>query len=86
MSLKDLLEYRRSVRVYDNQKPIDTDQVRDCLEQATLAPNSSNLQLWEFIHITDKSYTDAITDACLGQTAASTADQWVVFVTRQDLH
>ena len=26
MSLKDLLEYRRSVRVYDNQKPIDSDQ------------------------------------------------------------
>jgi len=86
MSLKDLLEHRRSVRVYDNQKPIDSDKVRDCLEQATLAPNSSNLQLWEFIHITDKSYNDAITDACLGQTAASTADQWVVFVTRQDLH
>ena len=31
MSLKDLLEYRRSVRVYDHEKPIDADQVRDCL-------------------------------------------------------
>ena len=31
-----------SVRVYDKEKPIDTEKVKHCLELATLAPNSSD--------------------------------------------
>lgn len=85
-SLIELLNFRRSVRVYDREKPIDTDRVKYCLELATLAPNSSNMQLWEFYHITNSKLLKEISKACLGQSATSTADQVVVFVTRQDLH
>ncbi len=53
MSLQETLEYRRSVRYFDEAKEIDTDKVRRCIELAALAPNSSNMQLWEFYHITD---------------------------------
>ncbi|MBT8375848.1 MAG: nitroreductase family protein, partial [Bacteroidia bacterium] len=45
------IEYRRSTRVYKDE-PIDAQKVKHCLENATLAPTSSNLQLWEFYHIT----------------------------------
>lgn len=31
---------RRFVRVYDKEKPIDTEKVKHCWELATLAPNS----------------------------------------------
>ena len=50
MSLQEILEHRRAVRHYDPNKPIDPEQVKQCLEMATLAPNSSNMQLWECYH------------------------------------
>ena len=43
MNLDEILNYRRSVRVYDKGKPIDTERVKHCLELATLAPNSSDM-------------------------------------------
>lgn len=48
MNLEEVLNFRRSVRRYDKNKPIDPEKVKHCLELATLAPNSSNMQLWEF--------------------------------------
>ncbi len=38
---------RRSVRNY-NDEPVLEKDMKDCLELALLAPNSSNLQPWEF--------------------------------------
>ena len=86
MDWKKILEFRRSVRVFDKTIPLDTEKVKHCIELATLAPNSSNMQLWEFYHITEDSILKEISKACLNQSAASTAPQVVVFVTRQDLH
>jgi nitroreductase len=84
-SFEEILNHRRSVRLYKDT-PIDSEKVKHCLEQATLSPNSSNMQLWEFYHITDKETLNKLAVACLNQTAATTAQQIVVFVTRQDLH
>ncbi|MDO4782717.1 MAG: nitroreductase family protein [Capnocytophaga felis] len=86
MTLKEILNYRRAVRLYDETKPIQTEKVRECLELAQLAPTSSNMQLWEAYHITDKAVLEELAVACLSQSAAKTAQQMVVFVTRQDLH
>lgn len=85
MTFEEILHYRRSVRHYKSI-PIDSDKVKHCLELATLAPNSSNLQLWEFYQITDPEILKKLAVACLSQQAATTAQQMVVFVTRQDLH
>ena len=82
--LIDLLNHRRAVRHYDPDQPIDADTVRSCLEQARLAPSSSNMQLYQFVHVTDPATLQALATACLGQQAATTAQQMVVFVTRQD--
>lgn len=86
MSLLDLLQYRRSVRYYDPDKPLDSEKVRHCLQQATLSPSSSNMQLYEFYHITDKSTLQQLAHACFNQQPATTAQQMVVFVVRQDLY
>jgi len=86
MSLQEILEYRRSVRYFDESKELDTEKVKRCIELATLAPNSSNMQLWEFYHITDSEILKKISHACLDQNATKTAKQIVVFVTRRDLH
>lgn len=82
-SFEEILNYRRSIRFYKDT-PIDPELVKGCIEQATLAPTSSNLQLWEFYHITDAETLRKLSKACLSQSAATTAPQMVVFVTRQD--
>jgi len=84
-TVSEAINFRRSVRVYDAEKPIDKNVVRKCLEQASLAPNSSNMQLWEFYHITSKDIIAQIAPFCFNQNAAKTAQQLVVFVTRKDL-
>ena len=83
--VSEAIEYRRSVRVFDNKKDIDPRVVKKCIEQATLAPNSSNLQLWEFYHIIDADQIKRITTACFNQPAAKTAKQFVIPVVRKDL-
>ena len=85
MTLEEIVNYRRSVRLYKNA-PIDVEKVKHCLALASLAPNSSNMQLWEFYHITDSAVLKRLSAACLNQQSATTAQQMVVFVTRQDLY
>ena len=84
MTLQEILEHRRAVRLFDSSKPLDVESVRHCIELATLAPTSSNMQLWECYHITDKNMLHKLATACLGQRSATSAQQMVVFVTRQD--
>jgi nitroreductase len=84
-TVSEAIQYRRSVRVYDSEKAIDATIVKKCLEQAALAPNSSNMQLWEFYHITDSDVLAKMAPLCFNQNAARTAKQLVVFVTRKDL-
>ena len=85
LSVPEAIAYRRSVRVYDAEKPIDSNVVKTCLAQAALAPNSSNMQLWEFYHITTPDIIAKMAPLCFNQNAAKTAQQLVIFVTRKDL-
>lgn len=84
-SVTEAIAYRRSVRQYKEKEHLDTEKVKKCLENASLAPTSSNLQLWEFYHVTDPKVKGDIALACFNQPAAKTADQLVVVVTRKDL-
>ena len=84
MNVSEAIRYRRSVRVFDD-KNIDSKKVKDCLINATLAANSSNLQLWEFVHVEDKKILKELSKACFNQNAAKTAKQLVVIVVRKDL-
>jgi nitroreductase len=83
-TVTDAIAYRRAVRVFENT-PIDGDIVRDCIRNGALAPTSSNLQLWEFIHITKTDTLKALSGYCFDQNAARTARQIVVVVARRDL-
>jgi nitroreductase len=83
-TVSEAINYRRSVRVF-KQEAIDDDKVRECIHLATLAPTSSNMQLWEFYHITSPAILKQLTQACLNQNAAKTAQQMVVVVARKDL-
>ena len=73
-TVREAIAYRRSVRAYTDEALAD-EKVKDCIYQATLAPTSSNLQLWEFYHVTDKQKCEEIAKACFNQGAARTANQ-----------
>lgn len=77
------ISYRRSVRLYKNEN-IDYKKVRQCLQNASIAPTSSNLQLWEFHHIISKDKISKISMACFNQSAAKSAQQMVAFVSRKN--
>ena len=79
-----IVRTRRSVRRYKKTE-INDDDVKDSILHASLAPNSSNLQLWEFYHVTSEKLMNRISEACFNQPAARTANQFVVIVTRKDL-
>ncbi|SMD43532.1 Nitroreductase [Aquiflexum balticum DSM 16537] len=81
----DIIEARRSVRIFDQESPFNHQVVQKCLDAATLAPNSSNLQLWEFYRIPETSPSKPGLDKlCMKQKAATTARELVVVVTRRD--
>lgn len=82
----EAVEARRSVRIFDQESPFDHQIVKKCLEAAILSPNSSNLQLYQFIRIPETSSIKApLANLCMRQKAAVTARELVVVVTRRDL-
>jgi nitroreductase len=81
----EIIEKRRSNRKFDENIEVPNEVIQKSLERAILSPNSSNMQLWEFYWIQDPVEREKYTALCLGQSAAKTAKQIVVFVTRADL-
>ena len=84
-SVSEAIKYRRSVRIFDADKSIDPSRVKECIVQSTLAPTSSNMQLWEFHHIISEDIKNKIVPFCFDQNAAKTAEQLLVVIVRQDL-
>ena len=74
---------RRSVRNFTDEPVLEKD-MRECLELTLLAPNSSNLQPWEFYWVRSATKKEKLISYCLGQPAASTAQELVVAVARPD--
>jgi nitroreductase len=77
----NLVHARRSVRVFLDT-PNEDSVIEKCLELALLAPNSSNLQPWEFYWIKDRNKLEKLRNYCLGQSAARTAPTLIVAVAK----
>jgi len=76
-----IVDSRRSVRKFlDEAIPEHT--VLECLEEALLAPNSSNLQTWYFRWVRSPEARAQLAHACLGQNAAKTASDMIVVTVR----
>ena len=76
-----VVESRRSVRRFTDE-PVPDEIVNQCLDLAMLAPNSCNLQPWEFYWIKQPDTREKIVTACLNQNAARTAQQLIAVVAR----
>jgi nitroreductase len=80
-----IINRRRSNRRFDTDISVPDSVIEKALQHAILAPNSSNMQCWEFYWIRAKDQKKEMAAYCLGQGAATTAQHLLVFVTRQDL-
>lgn len=83
MDFFDVVDTRRSVRKY-NSTPVPKEVLVKSLEAALLAPNSSNMQPWEFFSVTNADKKAELAAACLSQPSAKTAAALVVAVARRD--
>jgi nitroreductase len=84
-SFNQIVNERRSVRIFDAEAEFDNQAVQRSIERAILSPNSSNMQLWEFYRVSTKENLKKMTPLCMGQNAARTARELVVIVARKDL-
>ncbi len=82
-AFKHVVETRRSIRKFDGQ-PVPPEIVDECLRLAMLAPNSSNLQPWEFYWVRTPTLKAQLATICLGQQAASTAGELIAIVARRN--
>ena len=83
VEFEKVVKSRRSVRVYTEDK-IPEKVMRQCLDLTLLAPNSSNLQPWEFYWVRSPDKKIKLIENCMGQITAKTAAELVVCVARTD--
>lgn len=79
-----VIDARRSVRVYD-ETPVPEAVMRQALEWSLLAPNSSNLQCWQFYWVRDMEKKKQLAKFCFNQPAARTAQELLVVVARPSM-
>lgn len=79
----NIIHNRRSVRVFTNEK-IPTEVMEEVLNWGLMAPNSSNLQPWEFYWVQNPIKKAELVEACFDQPAAKTAQELIVVVARLD--
>ena len=84
-SFEEIVQRRRSNRKFDANVNVPDSVIEQAIQQAILAPTSSNMQLREFYWIKSEEVKKEMAANCLGQNAAATAKHLLVVVTRLDL-
>lgn len=82
-AFQQVVESRRSVRRFTDTAIPDA-VLADCLRLAMLAPNSSNLQPWEFYVIDSADKRKRAVKNCMNQNGAKTAARLIAVVARTD--
>jgi nitroreductase len=82
-SFKDVIETRRSARFYEDYQ-LPKHVIENALEDALLAPNSSNLQPWDFHWVRSPKMKKELARLCFNQNGARTASDLIVCIARTD--
>lgn len=80
-AFEQLVLNRRSCRVFTDES-VPEEIIEKCLDLALLAPNSSNLQPWEFYWVKSDDKRELLNKYCLDQPAAITAAEIIVAVAK----
>lgn len=77
MNLSEIIKNRVSVRKFSDEE-VPAEVLKRAFENAVLAPNSSNMQTWDFYHVSSSELKLDLVKACFNQSAARTAKELVV--------
>jgi nitroreductase len=83
MEFFEAVNVRRSVRRYTDEA-VPEEVIQKALDAALLAPNSSNMQPWEFYWVRSAEPRKKLIEACFSQSAARTSQELIVAVSRAD--
>ena len=79
MEFYEVVNKRRSSRKFSNT-PVPEDIMKRCFESAIKAPNSSNMQTWNFFWVRTEDKKNLLRAFCLNQSASREAQELVVVV------
>ena len=79
MDFFEVVQARRAVRKF-TKKPVPPEVIEKALDAAMLAPNSSNMQTWQFYWIQSPDKRAKLVEACMSQAAARGAQELIVCV------
>ena len=78
MDTFDAIEQRRSIKHFDRDHEMSTEEVNKLFSLAMLTPTSFNIQNWRFVYITDKAKRQTIQDAAWGQAQVTEASMLIL--------
>ena len=78
--LSEVIHARKSVRKFDSDYQIAPEVIEEMLQEATLAPSSSNLQPWRFIVIQDDEAKKKIKEFSFNQEQMETSSAIIAVV------
>jgi nitroreductase len=84
MDFFEAVQKRRSIRKFLEEE-VPEEVIEKAFDAALLAPNSSNIQAWDFFWIHSKDAQKEISHFCLNQSAARTARELIVVTANSDL-
>jgi nitroreductase len=80
MEFEAVIQKRKTIRRF-NQETVPDEHIKKAFEHAILAPNSSNVQNWDFHWVKNPEKKQKLVEACLNQSAARTASHLIVATT-----
>ncbi|VDG89510.1 Putative NAD(P)H nitroreductase yodC [Lysinibacillus sphaericus] len=78
--LSEVIHARKSVRKFDSEYQIAPEVIEEMLQEATLAPSSSNLQPWRFIVIQDDQAKKKIKEFSFNQEQMETSSAIIAVI------
>lgn len=83
MEFSEVIRLRRSCRRFTSEI-VPESVIKKAIDDALLAPNSSNMQVWRFFWVRTPAKKAQLAKACLSQPAATTAQELVAVVAKWD--
>ena len=72
------IKSRRSIKSFDVNHKMSSDEISKILESALLSPTSYNIQNWRFVTVTDQKLKDKLSELSHGQRHVSEASLAIV--------
>jgi nitroreductase len=79
-TLSEIIKERKSIRAYDPDYSIPREEIQEMLQEAMLAPSSSNLQPWRFIVIDDQETKKELREIANNQAQVETSSAVIAVV------